>query len=153
MQVTGARKVWGTYLFTSEHAVSTAVKKLTTLGGKEIKVFRKFRRYPGGKPRWWFVLKSEEDVLIDLETQWSEIELQTKWKLEPCFRPIDTDDDSSLQPPNKDAVTTVPNTTPNPATVSSNDATTAANILEHSNSDQDPSDEDSNAGEPAANTD
>lgn len=41
VQVAGARKVWGTYPFTSEHAISTAVNKLTTLGDKEIKIIRR----------------------------------------------------------------------------------------------------------------
>ena len=45
VQVSGVRKVWGTYLFTSEQAVSNAVKKLTALGDKEVKVIRKYRKY------------------------------------------------------------------------------------------------------------
>ena len=71
MQVPGARKVWGTYPL----VVSAAMKKLTTVGDKEIKVIQRFMRYPHNMPRWWFVLKSDEDVVLDLEMQWNEIEL------------------------------------------------------------------------------
>ena len=151
VQVVGARKVWG---FTSEHAISTAVNKLTTLGDKEIKTIRRFRRYPGSKPRWWFVLKGGEDVLTDLERQWNEIELQTKWKLEPCLRLVDADttdaDDDSNQPPNQDAATTAPNSTPNPltTTVSSNEESVSTDNSQQVNSDQDP-----DAGDPATNGD
>ena len=48
--------------------------------------------------KWWFLLKGKEDVLVDLEGQRNSIELQTKWKLEPCFKPApDAGDNSQAQ--------------------------------------------------------
>ncbi len=82
--------------------MSNAVKKLTSLGDKEVKVVRKYRKH-GNKAKWWFLLKSDEEVLVDLENQWDSIELQTKWKLELCFKPassLDVEENNQLQPPN-----------------------------------------------------
>ena len=37
-------------------------------------------------------------MLVDLEGQWNSIDLQTKWKLEPCFKPApDAGDNSQAQ--------------------------------------------------------
>ena len=38
--------------------------------------------------RWWFVIHAPENVLLNLESEWEQIQLQTGWKLESCFRPL-----------------------------------------------------------------
>ena len=61
----------------------------------------KYRKYGTKAKWWWFLLKGE--VLGELEGQWNSIELQTRWKLEPCFKPTsppDAEEDNQLQPPN-----------------------------------------------------
>ena len=137
------------------------MQKLTTLGDKEIKVIRRFRKYPGSKAKWWFLLKSDEEVLADLERQWNGIELQTKWKLEPCFRPADADEDEvgshvppqnhETAPPSGESSSASTNTTsPSVETI----ATTLPNA-EAENSSRESSHEEPDAGEsdPTTNKD
>ena len=38
--------------------------------------------------RWWFVPHDSEEVLQSLENKWDQIQCQTGWKLELCFRPL-----------------------------------------------------------------
>ena len=54
-------------------------------GISSIRVRRKTSINSRGGRRWWFMLHDDEGVLCSLESQWSSIELQTAWKLEPCF--------------------------------------------------------------------
>ena len=37
------------------------------------------------KTRWWFVVHADEGLQSELNTKWVQVELQTSWKLEPCF--------------------------------------------------------------------
>ena len=72
---------------TTPGAVSATLKKLTSVASK-IAVKRKTRKHESsGKTRWWFLLKSDENVLNMLDTEWEGIQLQTKWKLERCSAP------------------------------------------------------------------
>ena len=34
------------------------------------------------------MLHDEESTLSDLENKWTSVEVQTSWKLEPCFQPV-----------------------------------------------------------------
>ena len=43
----------------------------------------------GNVRRWWFVIHASENVLLDLEGSWDQLQLQTGWKFEPCFKPSD----------------------------------------------------------------
>ena len=36
------------------------------------------------RSKWWYVIHGDESVL-HLESNWEQINLQTSWKLEPCF--------------------------------------------------------------------
>ena len=35
--------------------------------------------------RWWFVVRGDERVLKDLESNWGSVSIQTAWKLEPVM--------------------------------------------------------------------
>ena len=83
-KVPGARRVWGTLKSTTPGAISSALKKLTTVG-KQVTIKRKHRQMDSGHTRWWFVLRGEEEVLTKLEGEWEHVRLQLPWKLEPCF--------------------------------------------------------------------
>ena len=85
-KVPGARRVWGTLKSTTPGAISSALKKLTTVGS-QVTIKRKHRQLASGHTRWWFVLRSEEEVLTQLEGEWERVGLQLAWKLEPCFMP------------------------------------------------------------------
>jgi hypothetical protein len=39
-----------------------------------------------GKVCWWFVLHDDEANLQVIDAKWEQVELQTSWKLEPCYR-------------------------------------------------------------------
>ena len=43
----------------------------------------------GNVRRWWFIIHASENVLLDLEGRWEQLQLETGWKLEPCFKPVD----------------------------------------------------------------
>ena len=59
----------------------------------------------GNVRRWWFVIHASENVLLDLEGSWDQLQLQTSWKLEPCFKPSDpvTSNVDSQNSPDADA--------------------------------------------------
>ena len=44
---------------------------------------------------WWFVIHAPEDVLTSFDAAWEQIQLQTGWKLELCFKP-DSDSGSGI---------------------------------------------------------
>lgn len=86
--VLGARKVWGTLRSTTVSAVSNAIRSVTNIPTADISVKRKFKSRPDDNriKRWWFVIRGEESTLQNLEGCWNQLELQTKWKLEPVLR-------------------------------------------------------------------
>ena len=43
----------------------------------------------GNVKRWWFIIHAPENLLLDLEGSWDQLQLQTGWKLVPCFKPAD----------------------------------------------------------------
>ena len=45
---------------------------------------------PGKPPKWWFVIHDSEDALQALESNWDWIHVQTNWKLEPCYKPVES---------------------------------------------------------------
>ena len=60
---------------------------------KPLTVKRKFREGESSRQdRWWFLLRGTEAVLMELENLWSDVTLQTGWKLEKCTKPSDRDD-------------------------------------------------------------
>ena len=50
---------------------------------------RKFKTSTGNNSkqivRWWFVVRGEEKVLEQLQSEWGSVSIQTAWKLEPVF--------------------------------------------------------------------
>ena len=71
---------------TTPGAISSALKKLTTIGDQG-SIKRKHRQLALGRIRWWFVLKGDEQVLTQLEDEWERVCFQLSWKLEPSFKP------------------------------------------------------------------
>ena len=82
--VAGARKVWGTMKETTTAALSNTLKKLTSVSD-QLQIKRKYKSN-SVKNRWWFVLRGGEDLLTKLESEWENVQLQTKWKLEPLLK-------------------------------------------------------------------
>ena len=128
--VSGARKVWGTLRATTVSAVANAICSVTNIPTADISIKRKFKSRPDDNrvKRWWFVLRGEESTLQNLEGCWNQLELQTKWKLEPVFRYSDdaaecTESDQLKSPttgimPNEPATEAVSNETVSTASIS-----------------------------------
>ena len=86
-QVFGARKVWGTHKSATTGEVKGAISILANIPANDLTVKRKFKVVSGNRraAKWWFVLRSDENVLKKLEETWSTIALPWRWKLEPLF--------------------------------------------------------------------
>ena len=61
-------------------------------------MYRKFRTSRQGKACWWFNLKGEENDLYALEDEWDSVTLQTKWRLEHCYKPMAVPNCNNLDP-------------------------------------------------------
>ena len=91
VRVSGVRRIWGTVKSCSSGAVKNTVSNLVSpeavpqIGNMVVKC--KYKRLPGNKIRWWFLIYMEEDSLEKLESAWERVSLQTSWKLEPCHAP------------------------------------------------------------------
>ena len=96
-RIDGVRHVWGTMKSSTSSTVSTALNRLTTLGSKLL-VKRKYKSLENGKTKWWFLVKGDESALMALESEWEKMEIQTSWKLEPCFLPV-ANEDPTEDPP------------------------------------------------------
>ena len=69
--------------------VPTVIKSITRLTGigSNVQVKRKYKTNDKGKVvKWWYILRAEEAVLNQLEQEWEKVQLQTLWKLEPCYK-------------------------------------------------------------------
>ena len=68
---------------------TTVIKSITRLTdvGRNVQVKRKYKTNGEGKiVRWWYILHAEEALLKQLEQEWERVQLQTAWKLEPCYK-------------------------------------------------------------------
>ena len=74
VRVSGVRRIWGTVKSCSSGAVKNTVSNLVSpeavpqIGNMVVK--RKYKRLPGNKIRWWFLIYMEEDSLEKLESAW-----------------------------------------------------------------------------------
>ena len=52
------------------------------------------------KPKecWWFIITGQESILVKLDQEWSQVAIQTKWKLQNCFAPETESLQSQPQP-------------------------------------------------------
>ena len=84
VKVTGARRIWGTRRSSNVKSIKSVIARICKIG--ELRVIRKDRVKPSTqKSTWWYVLHAKESTLSDLETKWDPVNMQTGWKLEPCF--------------------------------------------------------------------
>ena len=100
----GARKVWNTFKFVTASAVSHAVHTITGIPTTNLSIKRKFRHCAVSNKvsTWWFVIRGEETVLEQLESMWSQVQLQTKWELKSLlsYSDAEADPESGGQPSN-----------------------------------------------------
>ena len=105
----GARRVWGTFSVCTASAMQNTIKKLC--GIDSVRVKRKTKELANGKMYWWFVLHDEEVKLQAIDAKWEQVEFQTTWKLEPCFRRASTPVSQPLSRPEHGDSTLEPATT------------------------------------------
>ena len=100
-KVVGARRVWGTLKACTVGTVKSVISRFCSNTTARVK--RKIKDVqPGKPPRWWFVIHDSEESLQALEENWGSVHVQTNWKLEPCYKPMDSDNStqpSTLPPP------------------------------------------------------
>ena len=87
MQISGARRIWGTLKTTSCAAVSNSLKCLTSFSD-QIKVKRKYKNAHDNHAvvkKWWFILRGSEEHLRQLENEWDPVANHTNWKLESAY--------------------------------------------------------------------
>ena len=67
-------------------AVISTIKRLAREDfGDKLTVTRKFREGRFGRRyTWWFLLKGEEAVLVELESMWDKV---ANWKIQTCIMP------------------------------------------------------------------
>ena len=99
VSVCGARRIWGTLKATTTRAVE---KVISTFSTTPVIVKRKYKSFntPGSitkkSQRWWFVVRAEESVLVQLERDWESIEVQTGWQLTPLLHYVAVTDDVNI---------------------------------------------------------
>ena len=86
VRVRGARKIWGTMKSTTAAAVANALKTLAISPQNALSVKRKYKINAKCVTRWWFVIRGEESLLEQLQSNWHLVNVQTAWKLEPVFK-------------------------------------------------------------------
>ena len=84
-RILGTTRLWGTLPTTQTAAVISTLRKLTKAGSK-LRVYRNTKTSRQGKACRWFSLKGDENDLCVLENEWDPVALQTKWKLEYCYK-------------------------------------------------------------------
>ena len=87
IRVVGARRIWGTLKNSTAASIKSVISRLCKVS--EIRVRRKDKGDTVSKrSKWWYVVHGDESVLVRLESNWEQINLQTSWKLEPCFMTV-----------------------------------------------------------------
>ena len=89
VQVVGARRVWGMMKVTTTSSLKSTLLKFCPPTSLQIKR-KTVLDIAGNVRRWWFVIHASENLLLDLEGRWDQLQFQTGWKLEPCFKPVDS---------------------------------------------------------------
>ena len=97
VKVVGKRAIWGVIKSASSFAVKHAVCTLTSVSSDDIAIKRKVKSVRS-KECWWFIITGQESILVKLDQEWSQVAIQTKWKLQNCFAPETESLQSQPQP-------------------------------------------------------
>ena len=84
--VEGARRVWGTMSVTTTSSLKFTIGRFSPTDSLLIKR-KTICNSAGEVKRWWFVLHDSEEALRTLADKWDNIQMQTGWKLELCYKP------------------------------------------------------------------
>ena len=90
VKVVGARRIWGALRDCTVKSVKNVIVRVCKID-RGVHVKRKLKENSvTNKTRWWFVLHGSESLLCELEEKWPQVYMQTSWKLQPCYKPIDS---------------------------------------------------------------
>lgn len=102
--VPSVRRIWGTKKDVSISTIVKILKQHTSVGNK-VAIQRKIRRMANNRLHWWYLVRSDENVLEELDKEWEQVTSATdsaRWKLEQCRRPKKPVDSENLeQAPNE----------------------------------------------------
>ena len=87
--VPSVRRIWGTKKDVSISTIVKTLKQHTSVGNK-VAIQRKIRRIANNRMHWWYLVRSDESVLEELDKEWEQVTSATdsaRWKLEQCRRP------------------------------------------------------------------
>ena len=95
--------------------VRNTISSVTKLSSSNLQIKRKYklsRNNPDTVTKWWFVVRDEESVLLELEREWSSVAMQTAWKLEPVHSYVEhSTPNESTELPSIVSAPIVPNST------------------------------------------
>ena len=115
--VENARKVWGTMKSATTAIVLNAIKRVSEkLDSLSVK--RKYQAHNGITKRWWFVVRGTKADIELLESEWSKIEMQTGWLLQPLLSYANTFVDTPIVSDNGAAKTSSSVTVMSPKQIS-----------------------------------
>ena len=67
--------------------MASTIARLCPTVAEKLQVRRKYKTNQDGKTVWWwFLIRGDEQVLVELEGKWDSIALQRTWKLEDCYK-------------------------------------------------------------------
>ena len=91
IKIPGLRKVWGSMRSCTTNVMARTISGLCPTMANKLQLRRKYKIASNGQVRlWWFLIRGDEEVLIELEKIWNTIAVQTSWKLEECARFADS---------------------------------------------------------------
>ena len=65
------------------------ISSLSSLSSDNLLIKRKYKNVNSSSAqRWWFVVRADEPLLQELDSQWDTIALQTSWQLTPLLQYI-----------------------------------------------------------------
>ena len=79
------QSIWCTMKGTTSASLKYAVSRVCNITALQIKR-KTVSDHAGQVNRWWFVMHAPENQLLDLDAAWKQLQLQTGWKLEHCFK-------------------------------------------------------------------
>ena len=87
IKISGLRKVWGSMRSCTANAMAKTISSLCPTMANKIQVRRKYKITSSGQVGlWWFLIRGDEEVLLELDKIWSTVAVQTSWKLQDCVK-------------------------------------------------------------------
>ena len=91
IKISGLRKVWGSMQSCTTNVMAKTISNLCATMANKRQLRRKYKITSNGQVRHWcFLIRGDEEVLLELEKTWNTVAVQTSWKLEECMKFADS---------------------------------------------------------------